>query len=264
MAIVLGWLFLVTLASVSLAQGSPQLVAPTGGLLAPQPQLPPATLAPPPTLSQDLDEIQRLVQFKPLNQLLVRYLINDGQFQSFVRIINSNAGFTARWRLLSQPELTLFLQWVDQQLVASGDSFELEEQKLKVNLLNQFPYWSGTVFGWQGFLNEVQLYFPLYAIRAHVDAKVLQQGIFAQFWTRLQGLGVVYDRWLTSVETAQVFADLQRAGIDTVQLDGLIRNLFGWNAANGTSTTAPGTPVAPTSIPGAVLPPVNTNPVGVV
>ncbi|EDX09028.1 uncharacterized protein LOC6736581 [Drosophila simulans] len=258
MAITLDWLLLVTLASGSLALWSPQLVPPTGGLLPPSP---PATLAPPPTLSQDLEEIQRLIQSKPLNQLLVRYLINDAQFQAFVRIINSNAAVTARWRLLSQPELILFLQWTDQQLLASGGSFELEEQRLKVSLLNQFPYWSGTVFGWQGFLNEVQLYFPLYAIRAHIDAKVLQQGIFAQFWSRLQGLRVMYERWLTTVETTQVLAELQKAGIDTVQLDGIIRELLGWNAVNGTveaSTAAPGTPAAPTAIPGAVLPPVNT------
>ncbi|XP_017057988.1 uncharacterized protein LOC108099155 [Drosophila ficusphila] len=259
MAITLGWLFLIALVTGSLAQWPPQLVAPTGGLFA---QPPPATLAPPPTLSQDLEEIQRLIQFKPLNQLLVRYLINDAQFQGFVRAINSNAAFTARWRLLSQPELILFLQWVDQQLVASGGSFEWEEQRLKVSLLNQFPYWSGTVFGWQGFLSEVQLYFPLPAIRAHINAKVLQQGIFAQFWSRLQGLGVVYDRWLASVETAQVITDLQRAGIDTVQLDGIIRELFGWSAVNGTTestTAAPVTPTAPTVIPGAVLPPVNVD-----
>ncbi|XP_017071112.1 uncharacterized protein LOC108107857 [Drosophila eugracilis] len=257
----LGWLFLITLASGSLAQWSPQLLGPTGGLL---PQPPPAPFAPAPTLSQDLEEIQRLIQFKPLNQLIERYLINDAQFQSFVRIINSNVGFTARWRLLSQPELIIFLQWTDQQLMASGGSFEVEEQRLKVSLLNRFPYWSGTVFGLQGFLNEAQLYFPLYAIRAHTNAKALQQGIFAQFWLRLQGLSAMYERWLTSVETTQVLAELQKAGINTVQLDGIIRELFGWNAVNATvesSTAAPVTSVAPTVIPGAVLPPVNTIPV---
>ncbi|KAH8296813.1 hypothetical protein KR054_011557 [Drosophila jambulina] len=255
MAFALGWLFLITL-----ALGSSLAL-----LVAPQPDIvsaPIATLAPPPTLSQDLDEVQRLVQFKPINQLIVRYLINDAQFQAFVRIINSNGAFTSRWRLRSQPEIILFQQWVDQQLLASGGSFEMEEQKLKVTLLNQFPYWSGTVFGWQGFLNEAQLYFPLHAIRAHIDAKVLQQGIFAQFWTRVQSLQVVYERWLALVETSQVLAELQAAGIDTVQLDGIIRELFGWNVlVNATTTTAPVTPGAPTVIPGAVLPPVNGNPV---
>ncbi|XP_043647227.1 uncharacterized protein LOC122616043 [Drosophila teissieri] len=261
MAIALDWLLLITLVSGCLALWPPQVVSPTGGLL---PQSPPATLAPPPTLSQDLEEIQRLIQSKPLNQLLARYLINDAQFQAFVRIINSNVAVTARWRLLSQPELIIFLQWTNQQLLASGDSFELNEQRLKVSLLNEFPYWSGTVFGLQGFLNEAQLYFPLYAIRAHIDAKVLQQGIFAQFWSRLQGLRVMYERWLNSVETTQVLAELQKAGIDTVQLDGIIRELLGWNAVNGTaeaSTAAPGIPAAPTVIPGVVLPPVNIVPV---
>ncbi|XP_020806547.1 uncharacterized protein LOC110182769 [Drosophila serrata] len=261
MAFALGWLFLITLAiGSSLALwAAPQTDVTTGGL---NPQPPPiATLAPPPTLSQDLDEIQRLIQFKPINQLIVRYLINDPQFQAFVRIINSNSAFTARWRLRSQPEIILFQQWVDQQLLASGGAFEMEEQKLKVTLLNQFPYWSGTVFGWQGFLTEAQLYFPLYAIRAHIDAKVLQQGIFAQFWTRVQGLQVVYERWLASVETSQVVGELQMAGIDTVQLDGIIRELFGWNMVNATTTVAPATPVGPTIIPGAVLPPVNAGPV---
>ncbi|KAH8322942.1 hypothetical protein KR059_011526 [Drosophila kikkawai] len=259
MAFSLGCLFLITLAigsSVALwAAPQPDIV--TGGLN-PQPT-PLATLAPPPTLSQDLDEIQRLIQFKPINQLIARYLINDDQFQAFVRIINSNAAFMSRWRLRSQPEIILFQQWVDQQLLASGGAFEMEEQKLKVTLFNQFPYWSGTVFGWPGFLNEAQLYFPLYAIRAHIDAKVLQQGIFAQFWTRVQGLQVVYERWLALVETSQVVAELQAAGIDTVQLDGIIRELFGWTVVNATTTVAPGTPVAPTVIPGAVIPPVNAS-----
>ncbi|KAH8239636.1 hypothetical protein KR032_006059 [Drosophila birchii] len=261
MAFALGWLFLITLAiGSSLALWTaPQPDVITGGLNSQTP--PVATLAPPATLSQDLDELQRLIQFKPLNQLIVRYLINDAEFQTVIRTVHSYAAYMARWRLRSQPEVILFQQWVDQQLLASGGAFEMEEQKLKVSLFNQLPYLSGTVFGWQGFLNEAQLYFPLYAIRAHIDAKVLQQGIFAQFWTRVQGLQVVYERWLALPETSQVVADLQTAGINTIQLDGIIRELFGWNVVNGTTTVAPATPVAPTIIPGAVMPPVNANPV---
>ncbi|XP_017138146.1 uncharacterized protein LOC108152957 [Drosophila miranda] len=264
MAITLGLLFFLALGSGSLAQW-PLAQQPTGGeFLQPYPVAPPP---PPPTLARDLDEITRLIQFKPLNQLLARYLINDAQFQAFVRIINSNAGFTARWRLLSQPELILFLQWVDQQLVASGGAFEMEEQELSVTLFNRFPYWSGTVFGWQGFLNEAQLYFPQYAIRAHIDAKLLQPGIFSQFWSRLQALRVVYERWLALPGTVQVVADLTQAGIDTAQLDGIIRELFGWNVAVNPTTTAAtaapiSTPAPPTTIPAAVIPPGNGAPVG--
>ncbi|XP_022221396.2 uncharacterized protein LOC111073405 [Drosophila obscura] len=265
MAITLGLLFLFGLGSGSLAQWAP----PTGGeFLQPFPVAPPPP--PPPTLARDLDEITRLIQIKPLNQLLVRYLINDAQFQAFVRIINSNAGFTARWRLLSQPELILFLQWVDQQLLASGGAFEMEEQELAVTLFNRFPYWSGTVFGWQGFLNEAQLYLPTYAIRAHIDAKLMQPGIFSQFWSRLQALRVVYERWLALPGTVQVVAELQQAGIDTAQLDGIIRNLFGWNVVVNAPTTASigttaatattSTPAPPTRSPAAVIPPGNGAP----
>ncbi|XP_034657737.1 uncharacterized protein LOC117894669 [Drosophila subobscura] len=273
MAITLGLLCLFALGTGSLAQwplGQKQPpLHPTGGeFLQPFPGAPMPPPPPPPTLSRDLDEITRLIQFKPLNQLLVRYLINDSQFQAFVRIINSNAGFTARWRLLSQPELILFLQWVDQQLLASGGAFEMEEQELAVTLFNRFPYWSGTVFGWQGFLNEAQLYFPTYAIRAHIDAKLLQPGIFSQFWSRLQALRVVYERWLALPGTAQVVAELQQAGIDTAQLDGIIRDLFGWNivvsaptTAATTVTAATSTPAPPTSSPAAVIPPGNGAPV---
>ncbi|KAH8304010.1 hypothetical protein KR018_003323, partial [Drosophila ironensis] len=258
-AMALGWLLLIAfaLAGCSQAQWPPQLLdAPAGGQFGP-PVV--ATLAPPPTLSQDLEAIQRLVQYKPLKQLVVRYLVNDAQFQAVLRIINSHDAFTARWRLLSQPELILFLQWVDQQMLASGGAFEMEEQELKVPLLNRFPYWSGTVFGWQGFLNEAQLYVPHYAIRAHIDAKLLQPGIFSQFWSRIQGLQVVYDRWLASADVSRVLAELQKAGIDTVQLDGGIRQFFGWTAVNATTTSAPATPPAPTRIPGAVVPPGNSN-----
>ncbi|KAH8246025.1 hypothetical protein KR026_007637 [Drosophila bipectinata] len=260
MAFTLGWLFLISLASSSLAQWPPQLIGPPNGQY---PPLPIGTLAPPPTLTQDLEPIQLLVQWKQLKQLAVRYLINDAQFQAFVRIINSNDAVTARWRLLSQPELILFLQWVDQQLLASGGGWEMEEQELKVPLLNRFPYWSGTVYGWQGFLNEAQLYVPIYAIRAHIDAKLMQPGIFSQFWSRVQGLRVVYDRWVASAEVSRLLTQLQNAGIDTVQLDVGIRQFFGWNVVNITTTPAPASLPAPTRIPGAVVPPNNSNTVTV-
>lgn len=216
--------------------------------------------APAGDLGQDLMEIYNLIQFKPLNQLLVRYLINDAQFQAFVRILNSNAGLTASWRLRSQPELVQFQQWVQQQLLTSRGKFELEEMEMCVTLINRYPYWSGTVYGWQGFLSELEMYVPLYAIRAHVQAKVQQQGIFSQFWTRLQALQVAYERWLNTPAAQNVLNQLQAAGIDTVQLDTLLRDQFGWNAANnGTSTTPATLPIVTPTVPsGAVMPPGNT------
>ncbi|KAH8302377.1 hypothetical protein KR044_005859, partial [Drosophila immigrans] len=187
-------------------------------------------LAPAPDLGQELMDIYSLIQFKPMNQLLVRYLINDAQFQAFVRILNSNGGFTARWRLRSQPEVVMFLQWVNQQLALSHGKFEVEEMEMCVTLVNRYPYWSGTVSGWAGFLSELEMYFPQYAIQAHIQAKLLTPGIFTEFWTRLQALQVVYERWLAMPSTQTVLNELQAAGIDQAYLDTMIRDLFGWNA----------------------------------
>lgn len=215
-------------------------------------------VVPPGDLAQDLMDIYSLIQFKPLNQLLIRYLINDAQFQAFVRILNSNAGLTATWRLRSQPEVVQFQQWVQQQLLTSRGKFELEDMEMCVTLVNRYPYWSGTVYGWQGFLNELKMYVPLYATRAQVQAKLQLSGIFAQFWTRLQTLQVAYERWLTTPAAQNVLNQLQAAGIDTVQLDVLVRDQFGWNAvSNGTATTTLATPT-PTVPAGAVLPPGNS------
>lgn len=222
--------------------------APKGGSKGVEP------LAPVPDLAQDLMDIYGLIQFKPMNQLFVRYLMNDAQFQAFVRILNSNAGFTARWRLLSQPELVMFRQWVNQQLLLSHGKFELEKMEICVTLINRYPYWSGTVSGWQGFLNELEMYFPQYAIQAHIQAKALMPGIFAEFWTRLQALQVTYERWLAMPTTQTIVTQLQTEGIDTVYLDTLVRNLLGWNAVNGTTTTAMPA-LNPTVTPGAVMPP---------
>lgn len=215
-------------------------------------------VVPPGDLAQDLMDIYSLIQFKPLNQLLIRYLINDAQFQAFVRILNSNAGLTATWRLRSQPEVVQFQQWVQQQLLTSRGKFELEDMEMCVTLVNRYPYWSGTVYGWQGFINELEMYVPIYAIRAQVQAKLQLSGIFAQFWTRLQALQVAYERWLTTPAAQNVLNQLQAAGIDTVQLDVLVRDQFGWNAvSNSTATTTLATPT-PTVPAGAVLPPGNS------
>ncbi|EDV96342.1 GH15258 [Drosophila grimshawi] len=212
-------------------------------------------LVPPPMdLGKELMDIFAMVQLKPMNKMFARYLLNDGQFQAFVRIMNSNAGFMARWRLLSQPEVIMLRQWVNQQLMTSKGKFEIEEMEMCVTLFNRYPYMSGSVFGWQGFLNELEMYFPTYAIGATIQTKVQMQGIFAQFWTRVQALQVVYERWLAMPGTQTVLNQLQAEGIDNAQLDTLVRNLFGWNAVNGTTTAAPLLPM-PTDQSGPVIMP---------
>ncbi|TDG52734.1 hypothetical protein AWZ03_000967 [Drosophila navojoa] len=213
-------------------------------------------VGPPPDLAQDLTDVYGQIQLKPMQKLFVRYLLNDGQFQAFVRILNSNAGFTAYWRLLAQPEVLLFRQWVDQQLLASSGKFELEPVEVCTSLVNRYPYLSGTVFGWQGFLNELEMYFPLYAINAQVQLKVQQGGIFAQFYQRLSALKAVYERWLATPITQTVLSQLQAEGIDTDQLDTIVRDLFGWQVTNTTAATLRPTPTVPDGavmMPGAPL-----------
>ncbi|XP_030385855.1 uncharacterized protein LOC115632747 [Scaptodrosophila lebanonensis] len=204
----------------------------------------PVTPPPPPTLTQDLDEIYRLAQIQSISQLLVRYLINDAQFQGFVRIVNSREAFNLRWIVRSQPEVLAFKQWVNQQLLASGGPLELEEIELIVSLVNPFPYWSATVFGFRGFIDELQLYVPLHTIRAHIQTKLLEGGIFAQFWRRLNDLQPVYERLLASPEGQTLIAELQELNIDIVQLDRIIRETLGWNAVNTTVATVTSTPAS--------------------
>lgn len=229
------------------------------GAMVPPKEVGVGPVAPAGNLAQDLMDIYSLIQFKPLNQLLIRYLINDEQFQAFVRILNSNAALTASWRLRAQPEVVQLQQWVQQQLLTSRGKFELEDMEMCGTLLNRYPYWSGTVYGWQGFLNELQMYVPLYAINAQVQAKLQLPGIFAQFWTRLQALQPAYERWLITPAVQNVLNQLQAAGIDTVQLDVLVREQFGWNAvSNGTASTTQAPTPTPTVPAGAVLPPGNS------
>lgn len=186
------------------------------------------TPPPAPTLGQDLEEIVRMVPLAPLRQLATRYLLNDEQFQAFVRIINSNDAYITQMRFRSQPEVMRFLNWVHTQIALSGGELQWEESEEFLSLINRTPFWSNTVFGWQGFVNEFLLYYPEDMIRAHVQMKIAQNGIFTQFVERLKALKPVYDRVIALPEAQRVVAALEANGIDTLGLDTFIRNQFGW------------------------------------
>lgn len=208
---------------------------PGSGLIIPTP--PPA-----PTMAQDLDEIMRMVPLLPIRQLMTRYLINDAQFQAFVRIINSNDAYVTHMRFRSQPEVMQLLMWVRTQIMLSGGEFQLEESEEFMSIINRTPFWASTVFGWQGFVNEFLMYYPQDMIRVHIQMKVAQNGIFAQLIQRLKALKPVYDRVIAFPEAQRVAASLQANGIDVVGLDTFIRNQFGWQHP---PTIAPPTTVAP-------------------
>ncbi|XP_061391668.1 uncharacterized protein LOC133327108 [Musca vetustissima] len=197
------------------------------------------TPPPAPTMAQDLTEIMTMVNMIQLRQLMTRYLLNDAQFQAFVRIINSQDAYVTYMRFRSQPEVFGFIAWVRAQIMLSGGEFQLEESEEPMTIINQTPFWANTVFGWQGFVNEFLLYYPETMIRMHITTKVAQNGIFTQLWNRLKALKPVYERVIATPEAQRVAAALQQNGIDIVQLDTFIRNQFGWQMPP-TSTAASG------------------------
>lgn len=163
------------------------------------------TPPPLPTLAQDLDEIARMIPMVSIRQLATRYLLNDEQFQAFVRIINSNDAFITQMRFRSQPEVMRFITWTRTQLMLSGGELQLEESEEFLSIINRTPFWSNTVFGWQGFVNEFLLYYPEDMIRTHVQMKVAQNGILAQFVQRLKALKSVYDRSCHSLARSSTY-----------------------------------------------------------
>ncbi|XP_017478982.1 PREDICTED: uncharacterized protein LOC108368609 [Rhagoletis zephyria] len=221
--------------------------------------LPPATkpaVAPPPpppaTLTQDLEQLYRLIPAKPLNKLVIRYLLNDAEFQAIIRIINSHDAFMVRMRLYAQPEIIQFQSWVRSQLMLSGGgSLEFEESEEILSLFNPTPYWS--VYGWQGFFNEFLAYFPQEMLRAQINAKVIQGGSLAQFWEKLKALRPVYERVLAFPESKRIITQLEQNGVNFSQLDQYIRSLFDWFNLNpvGASTQEVSTVQAPIAPPAA-------------
>lgn len=201
------------------------------------------TPPPAPTMAQDLDAIMRMVNMIQIRQLMTRYLLNDAQFQGFVRIINSRDAFLTFLRFRSQPEVVGLINWVQAQILASGGELQLEESEEFMSIINTTPFWANTVFGWQGFVNEFLMYYPQDMIRVHIDMKVAQNGILGHLWQRLAALRPVYERVIAFPEAQRVAAQLNATGIDVLQLDGFIRYQFNWQlpvtVAPPTSTVAP-------------------------
>ncbi|XP_023292758.2 uncharacterized protein LOC111676100 [Lucilia cuprina] len=197
------------------------------------------TAAPLNTLAQDLDEIKRLIPTKPIQQLAIRYLLNDAQFQTFVRLINSQDGYMTLMRFRSQPEVMRLTSWIRSQIILSAVELESDESNESLRIINRSPFWSQNVYGWQGFVNEFLLYYPEDMIRMHVQTKVAQNGIFAQFIQRVRDLKPVYDRIIALPEAQRLISKLQANGIDTVGLDTFIRNQFGWQQTLNIATPAP-------------------------
>ncbi|KAM7364113.1 protein G12-like [Cochliomyia hominivorax] len=191
------------------------------------------TPAPRNTLPQDLDEILRLIPKKPIQQLIIRYLLNDAQFQSLVRLINSRDGYVTLMRFRTQPEVLQLTNWLRTQLLLSGGDFLSDESNESLKIINRTPFWSQNVYGWQGFVNEFLLYYPEDLIRSHIQLKVAQNGVFAELVQRVKALKPVYERIIALPETQRLIAALEQNGINTADIDTFIRNQFGWQQNEG-------------------------------
>lgn len=201
------------------------------------------TPAPAATMAQDLDEIARMIPQKAIQRLVIRYLLNDAQFQTFVRIINSHDGYLTQMRFRSQPEVISFITWFRSQLMLSGGELESGESNESLRIINRAPFWSQNVFGWQGFVNEFHLYYPEDMIRMHIQTKSAQSPVFRQFIQRLKNLKPAYDRVLAMPEAQRLTASLEDNGIATAAIDNFIRNQFEWQQDdNGIAAEGPQLP----------------------
>lgn len=186
------------------------------------------TQAPRNTLAQDLDEILRIIPLKPIQQLAIRYLLNDAQFQTFVRLINSYDGYLIQMRFRTQPEVLNLTSWVRSQIILSGGELQSEESNESLRIVNRKPFWSQNVYGWQGFVNEFLLYYPEAQLHAHIQAKIALNGPFAELVRRVNALKPVYERVIALPEAQRLIAALEANGINTADIDRFIRNQFGW------------------------------------
>lgn len=246
--------FIITLAvvcSLSSSWAQAPVHGPAGGVAPP----------PPATLTQDLEELYRLIPSKPINKLVLRYLLNDAQFQAAIRIINSHDAYMVRMRLYAQPEIIQFQSWVRSQLLLSGGgSLEFEESEEILSLFRPTPYWS--VYGWQGFFNEFLAYFPHEMLRAQIDAKVALGGSLAQFWAKLKALAPVYERVLAFPESKRIIAQLEQNGVNVGQVDQFIRSLLDWYPVVVNATGPAVGAVSATAIP--AIPATSAAPIAVV
>ncbi|XP_037935332.1 uncharacterized protein LOC119669500 [Teleopsis dalmanni] len=199
----------------------------------------PATNSTPvgPNLVQELQELQGLIAIKPIKELVARYLLNDEQFQSIIRSINTNEAFMLRVRFMQQPEVITLKAWIRMQMMYLEDSLEMDKS-IEMNIFNPLSYWSNSVFGWPGFVAEFFAYYPEQLVRSHIAAKVAQNGTFAQLWTRVTAVGAAYNRVMSFPASQVVIAQLEAIGVNTTEIDQFIRTQLDWVKVNATTPTS--------------------------
>jgi len=220
---------------------APQPSAP----IANHPAYPPVNVAPvppQPTLGQELRELKLLFPKKELGYLIRRYLLNDAEFQGVIRTLNSFEAYMAGISFLRQPEVVAVrAQLRLANLGSEEDLFSSEE----LELFNKSPYWANSVYGWQGFINEFLMIYPEYTFQQIIQTKLQQNTELGKFWRQVQGLRLAFDRFLALPGTQNVIMLLQEHGVDTIQLESLIRTQFGWVPPPPAAVASPAAAPAP-------------------
>ncbi|KAI8039262.1 hypothetical protein M5D96_007985 [Drosophila gunungcola] len=165
----------------------------------------------PSNFALELKGVIRTVPISQIEKLVQTYLLNDPEFQSLIRAINSVPAFRFYRQFANQPEIFEYLE-------------------LEIKIFNKYPYWSQIVDGIRGFQSELVQIYPVELIRSLLEPSATQTSAqLAELWRRLVALRPVYERVLATQAGKVITTELQRLGVDVGGLDALIRYQFGWS-----------------------------------
>lgn len=178
----------------------------------------------------ELKSIVRNVPLKEIERLFRTYALNDAEFQSVLREINTLPAYRVRRQLLNQPELRQFVAWIAQQLALSGGSLKIfDEFELEFKLFNKYPQQAQSVNGIAGFQQEFTLIYPVTLLRSLLENGAQQSPNIAELWRRLVALKPFYERFIATPPVQALIERLRALGVDVNGIDSLIRYQFGWS-----------------------------------
>lgn len=194
------------------------------------PAAPAATAAPASNFYLELKSFVRNVPLKEIERLFRTYALNDAEFQSVLREINTLPAYRVRRQLINQPELRKFVAWIAQQLALSGGSLKIfDEFELEFKLFNKYPQQAQSVNGIAGFQQEFSSIYPVTLLRSLLEKGAQQSPNIAELWHRLVALKPFYERFIATPQVLALADRLRALGVDVNGIDSLIRYQFGWS-----------------------------------
>lgn len=177
------------------------------------------------SLAQDFKEFKKIFPKTQIKYLFWKYLLNDSEFQSIVRILNSPEAYLAKMKVLSQPEIIIFRTWVKAQLHLT-ESSSSEDSSEEIYIFNNSAVSSQTTSGWKGFVDEFAAIYPDEVFKNLIELKVSQNGTFTEFYKRLQTLNAVFERALNFPEVRKIIEELKALGVNFEELEKLFDTKF--------------------------------------